>query len=255
MRVLSQPAAVEFPEEWYDLAHEDHFWMQWRLRAFIRQLGDLGIPRHEPLRGFEIGCGNGVFRRQVEQSTAWCVDGAEINEESFRHLVATRGEDLLYDIHDRHRELEAAYDAVLLFDVIEHVDDTLAFLDAALYHLRPGGWLFVNVPAHQAFWSAYDEAQGHFRRYKKSTLRAELEPHGLQVRNIRYWGLSLVPLAFARAWVMHRKPPTPDSIREGFHPPNEFAHLVLRGVMRLETRLLARPVVGTSLLAAATKAG
>jgi len=41
--------------------------------------------------------------------------------------------------------------------------------------LRPGGWLFVNVPALPALASAYDRAVGHLRRYTPASLRAALD--------------------------------------------------------------------------------
>ena len=37
---------------------------------------------------------------------------------------------------------------------------------------KPGGWLLVTVPAYQALWSQHDEANHHYRRYARSTLRA-----------------------------------------------------------------------------------
>ena len=43
-----------------------------------------------------------------------------------------KGRLLLYDIFDRNPALLEAYDLVLLMDVIEHLDDDLGFLSAAL---------------------------------------------------------------------------------------------------------------------------
>ena len=65
-----------------------------------------------------------------------------------------------------------AYDLVLLMDVIEHVDDDTAFLKTSLAHLKPGGIVVINVPAHMAFYSKYDEVAGHKRRYSTADLRS-----------------------------------------------------------------------------------
>jgi hypothetical protein len=30
--------STEFPIEWYEIAQEGHFWFEWRLQAFLKQL-------------------------------------------------------------------------------------------------------------------------------------------------------------------------------------------------------------------------
>ena len=145
-----------------------------------------------------------------------------------------------------------AYDAVLFFDVLEHIDGPVSFLAVLRRHLRPGGHLLVNVPAMRSLFSGYDVAAGHLRRYDAASLRAEIEQAGLDVRDVRYWGLTLVPLLLLRKALLRGRS-GPEVIREGFQPPAAWAHRVLLGLMHAETALVARPVVGTSLLAAARR--
>lgn len=68
-----------------------------------------------------------------------------------------------------------------IFDVLEHIDDDVAFLEQLRYHLRPDGRLYITVPAFNALWSSEDEAAGHYRRYRQSTLRAALDRAGFAV--------------------------------------------------------------------------
>ena len=169
--------------------------------------------------------------------------------------VASRGADLLYNVRDRTPDLANAYDLLLLFDVIEHIEDVTGFLESSLYHLKPGGWLFVNVPALPSLFSAYDRAAGHVRRYERGTLCRELACPGLSLRDLRYWGFTLLPLAAARTWFMGKGAPS-DVVRQDFGPPGgALGHGGLKALMRLETALLRTPGVGTSLLAAAIKEG
>ncbi len=251
--VLSRPPASSFPEEWYDLATDDHFWMEWRLQAFLRQLLDLGAPMSAPWKGLDIGCGAGVVCGQLEGRSAWTLDGADLNEKALRLNGPRKGRVLLYDIHDRRPELASAYDFLLLFDVIEHIDDVHGYLDSALYHLRPGGWLFVNVPALEALRSAYDSAAGHLRRYDGGTIAATFSRHALELRDVRYWGASLIPLLLLRTLWTSEGAPVAETLKKGFQPPHPAVNAALRSLCRIETRLTTHPIAGTSLLAAAVK--
>jgi SAM-dependent methyltransferase len=253
-QTLSKPVDYAFPDEWYALASEDHFWIKWRFAAFMRQLTDLGLPLDAPWKGLDIGGGHGILRRQIEQRTQWVVDGADLNEEALRSCVASRGANLFYDIHDRRPEFAGVYDCLFLFDVLEHIEEPRPFLASALFHLRPGGWLFINVPAQERFRSEYDTVAGHVRRYDRGMMEGELAGHGVAVRDLRYWGLGLVPLALVRKVLTARSQLSPNEIlRTGFEPPAPWVNTLLNGFMRLETRALRRPVLGTSLLAAAAK--
>jgi len=250
---LSAPLRTGFIGGWYELASEDHFWMQWRLRAFLRQVDALGYPRGEARTGLDIGCGAGVVARQLERETSWVVDGADVDEAALALHGPARGRTLLYDIADRRPELREAYDFLILFDVLEHIDDPRRYLADALAHLKPGGRLFVNVPALELLRSAYDEVVGHRRRYDRVSLRRELEDAGLEVLDLRYWGLSMIPALWARALILSAKTAPADALRTGFRPPNAVVHALLRAAMRVETALISRPFAGTSLLAAALK--
>ena len=61
------------------------------------------------------------------------------------------------------------FDAVLLLDVLEHVDDASALREARRV-LSPGGFLFLSVPAFPGLWSYRDEDAGHRRRYTHASL-------------------------------------------------------------------------------------
>lgn len=52
-----------FPEQWYDAASEDHFWMDWRARVLSEQFRRISLDPIAPLSAFDIGCGRGVVQR------------------------------------------------------------------------------------------------------------------------------------------------------------------------------------------------
>ena len=255
--ILSKPLETGFPDEWYGLGLETHFWFHWRLQAFLNLLAQNGIATNADLKVLEVGCGAGALRTQIESVTRWTVDGADINQPALQACAAGRGRTLLYNIQDEHASMVHAYDGALLFDVIEHIREPAPFLRAALRHIKPGGWMIANVPASETLRSRYDDVVGHYRRYSKGRLAAEFLALGEDVRcvDLRYWGMSLVPLGLARKLILHWVKDDTEVVRVGFKPPGRLINQALCLLMRAETSLLSRPPLGTSVLMLARVAG
>jgi 2-polyprenyl-3-methyl-5-hydroxy-6-metoxy-1,4-benzoquinol methylase len=256
VRYLTTPGLSTFEEsaEWYEVATDGHFWFEWRFAALLAALRDAGVPLGEGVRALDVGCGTGVFMRQMEGRSGWSVDGADLNEGALAEVRPGRGAALYYDISEKRPELGGRYDVVTVLDVIEHVPDPTGFVADGLFHLRSGGHLVVNVPALDSLKSPFDDAVGHLRRYVKGTLRAELEPLGIEALDCRYWGMTMLPVLAARTALYRLRKPSEGTIRRGLEPPGRLVDGVLRSLSKLETRFLPRPPLGTSLLFLGRKA-
>jgi SAM-dependent methyltransferase len=239
--------------EWYDCARAEHFWFAWRLAALRALWRRCGLEEGAPLAVFDVGCGAGVLADQVEGCTAWRVDGADLNLPALQRCRPRRGETFYYDITERRAPCREAYDVLLLADILEHIEEPEAFLRAALWHLRPGGWVLLNVPAGPALYSGYDRAAGHRRRYTATGLRAATAPLGLEEVRCRAWGLSLLPVAALRTLWFAVRPPRAEVMRRGLEPPGRLCHRLLHALRRLETALLPLGPCGTSLVLAGRK--
>lgn len=66
---------------------------------------------------------------------------------------------------------DRSFDLTCAFDVIEHVEDQVTAAREMLRVTRPGGMLFVTVPAYRFLWSEHDEINHHVRRYTPGELR------------------------------------------------------------------------------------
>lgn len=244
----------EFPDQWYGLAQEDHFWMEARLRAFLKQTSDLNIDGQRPLKGLEVGCGNGILRQQLERNVSWTIEGADINEAALELNPKLRGATYYYDILEKRPEFKEAYDFIVLFDVLEHIDQEKNFLEGIKFHLKKDGYLFINVPALMACYSKYDTFAGHFRRYDRQMMNKSLASAGLAAVDMRYWAMSMVPLLMLRKVVLTTTKNTAEHvIVSGFKPPNPTINGLLKKVMAAELCVCPKPILGTSLLAAAKK--
>lgn len=252
---ISRPFTTDFPDEWYALNQAEHFWFAWRLRVLQRLLADRVASTQVPLRALEVGCGIGFLRSQIEAITPWTIDGVDLNEPALQKALPSRGRTLLYNIEDRSEMLKEHYDAVILFDVLEHIDDPAKFLAAALWHLKAGGRVIINVPALQPLYSPYDQLVGHFRRYDRGTLRQLLESPGvrLELVDMRYWGFSLVPVAWLRKLALRNSRTPDEAVAIGFNLPARWINQLFRAVMYVETGILQHPFMGSSLMALARK--
>ncbi len=252
VEILSPAEEIAFPDQWYEIMDERHFWMKWRSRAFVQQCRALSISTETPSSVLEIGCGLGILRQMLEAATRWNVDAMDLNAGALFHSAPGRGRTALYNIHDRAPDLAAKYDGIVLFDVIEHIEDPVSFMSSALHHLKPGGYVFINVPALQSLYSKFDVAVGHCRRYSKATLESELAKAGIRKVDDRYWGLTMLPLlALRKLWLSLRSenPGTGTTVvQRGLVPPGKLADALLTAMMQFETSVIANPPLGTSLL-------
>lgn len=94
---------------------------------------------------------------------------------------------------------DATFDVVSAMDVLEHTDDDLAALAELQRVCKPGGMLFVTVPAYGFLWSEHDEALKHRRRYTAHELRNKLSVRGFRIERSTYFITTLfVPILAMR---------------------------------------------------------
>ena len=245
LEFLSPATPVSMADEWFEFATADHFWMRWRHQVLLRQL----CRANRSIRnGLEIGCGHGVVREMLERDLAIPIDGCDLNEHALQMANKGEGRLLVYDIFDEDASLLHAYDMILLMDVIEHIDDDLGFLNAALKHLKPEAIVVINVPAHMPLYSKYDEVAGHKRRYNTANIKELFRAARVEPISVVQWGFSLIALLLVRkailSFVSRER-----TIRTGFAPPNILVRSILGVLQSIETHMPFSMPLGSSILA------
>ena len=85
------------------------------------------------------------------------------------------------------------FDLVCLFDVLEHVEEDVASLQAIRRLLKPGGRVFITVPAHEWLWSTHDDTLHHVRRYSRLSLVQTVTGAGYRLAMLSYFNSFLFP--------------------------------------------------------------
>jgi SAM-dependent methyltransferase len=120
------------------------------------------LSHHLPLRHakvLDIGCGGGLFLSLLQQEGAQGT-GIELSDSRAYYAATKHG----LEIHKRPIESDfwqtgyaGYFDAVTLWDVIEHVNYPLQTLQSAANVLKPGGLLLIDTPCRDSFYHQVGE--------------------------------------------------------------------------------------------------
>lgn len=248
---------VSYPEEGSSRCfalEAESFWFVHRNRCIT------ALMRRVPPEGllWDVGGGNGFVSRALLDAgfqVALLEPFPEAARNAIQRGVPTVVCSTLEDAGFRSHCLDAAG----LFDVLEHIEDDGAFLDRLHRSLRPGGRLYLTVPAHAWLWSSNDRFSGHFRRYTARRLASLLETHGFRIEHCTYFFQPLVvPIFVFRSLPSRlglRRGSSSDKVRAEHVPsPGRGAAMLARLLEREARRIQEgrRQSVGASLLVAAS---
>ena len=98
-------------------------------------------------RLLDAGCASGYFLHQARQA-GWSIAGVEPSEILYAKAreVLGSGAEIYCSVLENTAFPPASFDAITLWDVLEHVSEPVDFMKLCATLLKPGGRLFVNVP-------------------------------------------------------------------------------------------------------------
>lgn len=106
-----------------------------------------------------------------------------------------------------------SYDAMVLLNVLEHIEDDVSAVKHIARMLKPGAVAVIEVPAGPELFDDYDRELKHFRRYRLQGLCDVIEGAGLKVERRNYLGALIYP-AFYLAKKMSQRSPKAAADRE-----------------------------------------
>jgi len=143
---------------------------------------------HPPGRVLEMGCGPGALLYDLARMGFTGI-GVELSEDSRRVAEKLVGDVPGIAIRDSLPVgQEGTFDYLFSFEVLEHIQDDSSALNTWMTYLKPGGVVFISVPAHQRRWNVTDIAVGHYRRYDRDDVLNLVRGAGLQVKQLGTYG-------------------------------------------------------------------
>lgn len=196
-------------------------WEGAKVRLYRELIGD------GPRRVLDVGCGNGRFLGLLRDfgSPEWQLVGIDLDAAAVAECRA-RG----FEAHvGRVEDFEApgaGFDAVIMLQLIEHVEDPVAICRRVHALLRPGGCFVVETPNlagidyrlfRRSWWGHYHFPR-HWNLFSSASLRRMLEAAGFGVErrecliSTSAWTISLHNWLLDRGW--------PDALVRFFHYQN-----------------------------------
>jgi SAM-dependent methyltransferase len=132
-------------------------------------------------RILDFGAGGGLLAAKLRDAgyDVVCIE----TEHRLRSELTSAG-------FEAHADLEPIEDASLDFvyslNVLEHIADDRCAVTSLARVLKPGGALFIYVPAFMVLYTSMDRQVGHLRRYRANGLRSVVEQSGLRVERIEH---------------------------------------------------------------------
>ncbi|NPV60911.1 MAG: class I SAM-dependent methyltransferase [Actinobacteria bacterium] len=235
---------------------EDRHWWYLGHRFLYAYLLDGHCPEAPRGRVLDAGCGTGGFTCWLrERYRPRYLVGVDIGEEALRFCRERGLEELRRCGVEDLPFADGSFDLVLSLNVIYHravADDGAALREMARV-LSPGGWLLLNLPAHEVLRGSHDRAVEGARRYRAEQVSEMLASAGLVPVKVTYFVFTLFPavLAFRLASRITSRPGSSSDLRM----PPVLLNDALASLLALEARVAMRRrlPLGSSLTALARK--
>ncbi len=141
---------------------------------------------------FDIGGGNGYVAKALEENNIQTIliepglEGAlNAKKRGLKNIICSTFEDAGVKPN--------SCQSIGLFDVVEHIEDDLKFLQSIHQILSNNGHVYITVPAFKFLWSNEDTDAGHFRRYTVNQLCSTLRNSGFEIVYASYI-FSILPI-------------------------------------------------------------
>ena len=233
---------TQFDKDEFSFAYpdgiENNYW------HFARNKFILSTIKKYPLKNIlDVGSGRGIvtdhlFRNGIP------IQGVELGNTT---PISNSNVPIYYDTDAL--SLTGKYDAITLFDVIEHIEEPVKFMKELVSHFKDVEYLIITVPARQELWTNFDDYYGHFKRYNLEIMKTEMKEVGFEVIENHYFFHALYFLIQLSNKISKKR-----NIQ--FNVPTSFIkmiHSTLGQLFYMEKYITPKKLVGSSIICIAKK--
>src|SRR5687768_5952876 len=219
-------------------AEDTHWWYRGVHISMLTLLG-LNARKYKRLRILDAGCGTGGNLKFLRDAGYEQLQGFDYSEHAL-YFCHKRG--LTGVKHGSATDIpfpSDTYPVVISCDMLNDtgVLDEHAALKELYRVLKPGGRLFLNLPALSFLAGEHDLATSVARRYTRRSISEMLKEEGFILRRVTYRNMLLFPLIFAVRKLRRAREDT-DTVRSDIELPPAPINALLIAIMRLEALLL-----------------
>ena len=178
-------------------AEEKHFWFLAR-KEFI--LSKVKKYVSKTAKVMEVGAGTGNVTRYFKQHGYSNLSVGEMHLGGLKY-AQNYGIHECYKFNILQNPFKDEFDAVCMFDVLEHIEEDNLTIKNVHVMLKNKGYMVLTVPAHRWLWNREDKIAGHKRRYTKKELITKLKNNNFEIIEARYFFMTIVPLLFLRVFL------------------------------------------------------
>ena len=137
----------------------------------------------------DVGCGDSFFDRNLlkKDLNISKLYGIDIN---LNKGIKT-GIHNYYIVNSYDKLKGKKFDTIIMFDVLEHIDDNFFLKDKISLLLKDNGKVLITVPAFQFLFSNHDRFLKHYRRYNIRMIKKLCEENNYKIVNYHYFYFSL----------------------------------------------------------------
>ncbi|MBL4752370.1 MAG: class I SAM-dependent methyltransferase [Flavobacteriales bacterium] len=184
-------STISYPEsgnENFMQIEQDSFWFNHRNNVIIE-----AVKKYNKSNiFFDIGGGNGFVSKGI-QDAGMRVVLVEPGSVGAQNAINRKIENVICSTFEDAGFENSSLDSVGMFDVIEHIEEDVDFLQKTNTYLKEDGLIFITVPSFEFLWSDEDKDAGHYRRYTLKSLKKTLLEAGYQIEYSTYI-FSILPL-------------------------------------------------------------
>ena len=149
------------------------------------------FPKNKKGKLLDVGCGNGMFLKET-QKHSFEVWGIDFDKKSIEAAKKNLGINTVYNMslekfYNFVKEKNIKFDVITFFEVLEHQDRPMEFLQMVKELLKDGGYIAGSVPNREGLfrkidWKYFktDYPPHHFLRFSQTALYKTLELAGFK---------------------------------------------------------------------------